>query len=169
MIKSFFSSIFAFFCFLIFEVVILSNIVIMPAVPDLMLIVCLYISLHNGIFLGETTGFFSGMMIDFLSSGPFGLNCLIRTIIGFIAGLLNRTVNTSGFFIPMVLGFSGTLLKYLLLFLISVFFPNHSVYTGLFSNQGLFELITNTVLAPLVFWFLSLFNSYLLLENEQSE
>jgi rod shape-determining protein MreD len=108
-------------------------------------------------------------MIDFLSSGPFGLNCLIRTIIGFIAGLLNRTVNTSGFFIPMVLGFSGTLLKYLLLFLISVFFPNHSVYTGLFSNQGLFELITNTVLAPLVFWFLSLFNSYLLLENEQSE
>lgn len=169
MIKSFFSSIFAFFCFLIFEVVILSNIVILPAVPDLMLIVCLYISLHNGIFLGETSGFFSGMMIDFLSSGPFGLNCLIRTIIGFLAGLLNRTVNTSGFLIPMVLGICGTLLKYLLLLLVSFFFPNNSVYTGLFSNEGLFELVSNALLSPLIFWFLSLFNSYLLLEKEKSE
>ncbi len=169
MIKSFFSSIFVFFCFLIFEVVILSNIVILPAVPDLMLIVCLYISLHNGIFLGETTGFFSGMMIDFLSSGPFGLNCLIRTIIGFLAGLLNRTVNTSGFFIPMLLGICGTFLKYLLLLIVSFFFPNNSVYTGLFSHEGIFELVSNALLSPVIFWFLSLFNSYLLLEEEKSE
>lgn len=164
MIKSFFSIIFTFFCFLIFQVCILSNITILPSYPDLLLIILLFVSLHNGCLLAETTGFISGLLLDFLSAGPFGLNALIRTILGFILGFFNRTINTNGFFLPALLGFAVTILKYLLLLLVSFFFPSSFINGSLLSVAGLFELLMNTLLTPLVFMFLRLFSSNLIFD-----
>ena len=45
------------------ENAILSNIVYLPAVPDLCLICVLFISLHNGRLFGESCGFFSGLCL----------------------------------------------------------------------------------------------------------
>ncbi|NLM00869.1 MAG: rod shape-determining protein MreD [Treponema sp.] len=166
MIKTFFSIIFTFFCFLIFETAILSNLMILPAVPDILLLVTLYIALHNGSMWGQTTGFCSGLMLDFVTAGPFGLNCLLRTLIGFIIGLFNNTVNTSGIWLPAFLAFCTTILKYLLLIIISFFFPNELIKFNIFSIQGIFEILSNTVLAPIIFAFLSLFSSYLIYDNK---
>ena len=75
---------------ILFETALLSNIRLLPVVPDILLLVLLYISVFNGSLTGEVTGFFSGLMLDFLSAAPLGLNCLLRTLIGFIAGLFNK-------------------------------------------------------------------------------
>ena len=104
MIKSFSLSVFILLVAALLESAILSNIAILPAIPDLSLICVLYFSLHNGKFIGETTGFVSGLFLDFLSGAPFGLNCLLRTLIGYIGGLFSRTVNSDGFFIAILLG-----------------------------------------------------------------
>ena len=99
MIRSFLSAVIVLLCFALFESAILSNILILPAVPDLLLIVVLYLSMRNGKGFGEASGAVSGVFLDFLSSSPFGLNCLIRVIIGYCTGFFSRTLNANGFFI----------------------------------------------------------------------
>ena len=146
---------------ILFETALLSNIRLLPVVPDILLLVLLYISVFNGSLTGEVTGFFSGLMLDFLSAAPLGLNCLLRTLIGFIAGLFNKIVNVSGFFIPVLFGFVGTILKAIFLKCIIFFFPNGVLAYNFFSVVFATELLLNTLLAPVVFWFLSFFSSIL--------
>ena len=105
------------------ENAILSNIVYLPAVPDICLICVIFISLQNGKIFGEAEGFFSGLCLDFLGACPFGLNCLYRTVIGYLAGIFHRVIGTEGIIAPMLLVFVGSLAKALLLLIINILFP----------------------------------------------
>ena len=84
MLKSFSVSALILLCFSLLETAILSNISVLPAVPDLVLLCVLYFSLINGRMYGESTGFISGLFLDFLSGAPFGFNCVLRTLIGYL-------------------------------------------------------------------------------------
>src|SRR5574344_3111057 len=154
MIKSFSVSTIIILCAALIESAVLANITVLPAVPDLVLICVLYFSIENGKLMGESTGFISGVFIDFLSACPFGLNCLLRTIIGFIGGMFNKTINTDGFFIPALLGFCTTIIKALLLWLISFLYASSVLSYNPFTISFLFEVLLNTILTPLIFKFL---------------
>lgn len=166
MIKSFSVSTIIILCAALIESSVLANITVLPAVPDFVLLCVLYFSIENGKLMGESTGFISGVFIDFLSACPFGLNCLLRTIIGFIGGMFNKTLNTDGFFIPALLGFCATIIKALLLWLISFLYPSSVVSYNPFTLLFLFELVFNTILTPIVFKFLSLFKNTIILKPE---
>ena len=142
------------------ETSILSNMYFLPAMPDLMLIMLLFISIKNGSLTGEVTGFSSGLVIDFLSATPFGLNSLVRTIIGYIAGLFHLSLETSGIFSPAILGFIATIIKALLLLIISCFYTEQIVLYSLFSSVFWLECLFNAILAPIVFKFLSFFKVF---------
>ena len=60
MTKSVFISAFILFCTALVETAILSNITVLPAVPDLLLLCSVYLSLLNGRGTGEADGFISG-------------------------------------------------------------------------------------------------------------
>ena len=167
MLKSFFVSVLILLCVVVLETAILSNMLFLPAVPDVLLIVSLYLSLHNGKVFGVSSGFVSGLFLDFLSVSPFGLHCLLRTIIGYVMGIFNKTLNMNGIFLPILIGFVVTLMKVLLVFIISVFFPDSVVPYSLLSKAFLFELCANSILTPLVFKFLSLFSGMILLDPEK--
>ncbi|MFA6856933.1 MAG: rod shape-determining protein MreD [Treponema sp.] len=167
MTKSYITSILIIFCTVLIETAILSNISILPAVPDLLLLCTLYIGIINGKIAGEISGFISGLFLDFLSGAPFGFNCLYRTVLGFIAGVLGISFNFEGILMPSVIGFIGTLMKVFLVWLISLLYPNVSVMYHLISVSFIFELACNTILAPLVFKFLSMFKSSLSLKTEE--
>ncbi len=166
MIKSFFVSVFILLCTAMVEAAILSNISILPAIPDLSLICVVYFATHNGKLMGEVTGFISGLILDFLSAGPFGLNCLFRTIIGYIGGLFNKTVNTDGFVVPLILGLGATLMKALIFFVLSYLYPTAVMRYNPFSWLFLCELIFTVILTPLLFKFLSLFRKVIVLNPE---
>ena len=83
MIRSVVSTFFLMFFVVLIETALLSNIFFLPAVPDLLLLVLLFLSVNNGSTFGEVSGFYSGFLLDFLSASPLGLNSLIRTVIGF--------------------------------------------------------------------------------------
>lgn len=142
---------------ILIESAVLSNWYILPVVPDILLLVVIYIGFHNGSIVGQVAGFSSGLLVDFLSASPFGLNAMIRTIIGFISGLFYLTIHTKGLLIPIVLGFSATLLKALLILIISFFYPTNIITYSLFSSFLWYECAFNAILAPIIFWFLSLF------------
>ena len=81
MVKSILFSTFILFCATIIEASILSNISFLLVVPDIVLICTIYFSLLNGKTVGETTGFISGLFLDFITGMPVGFNCLYRTVI----------------------------------------------------------------------------------------
>ena len=162
MFRSILTSIAFFFFFILLETAILSNISFLPTVPDLILILNVYLALQNGPLVGQSMGFISGLLIDFMSAGPLGLQTLLRTLIGYSLGFLSRLLNTSSFFFPALYIFFISLFKALLFILFSFFFPNVSVLHHIFSISFLFEILMNTILAPLIFAFLKLFPSLIL-------
>lgn len=167
MIKSYSISALILLIVTLIETAILSNITILPAVPDLILICVLYFSLLNGKMYGETTGFVSGLFLDFLSGAPFGFNCLFRTVMGYIAGSLYGFVNYSGFVIPMVMGAVGTIIKAFLIWIISLFFPSFVYTYTIISIPFLFELILNSLLTPFIFKLLNVFSRTLSVRSEE--
>ena len=68
----------------VFGTAILSHIQLLPALPDLILILVVYIALYNGTAAGITAGFFSGLIFDFLSpySDFFMVCCMGNTMCG---------------------------------------------------------------------------------------
>lgn len=166
MARAYLSSILIILCTVLVEFAILSNITILPAVPDIVLLVLLYFSVLNGKVFGESMGFFSGMFIDFLSGAPFGFNCLFRTVIGYIAGFLNQNINYTDFIIPALIGLLGTLTKAFLIWITSLFYTKIIPY-DIISTSFIFELIINTLLSPVIFKFLSHFNKIICVSKEE--
>ena len=162
MVRSLLISTLFLFAATIIESSILSNISFLLVVPDLVLICCIYFSLLNGKLYGEISGFISGLFLDFITGVPFGFNCVLRTIIGYITGLFSNTIIISGLVIPMASVGIATLTKKLLIFLISLFFPRLSLNIySIISYEFLFEFCANIILAPVVFKFLSFFRPQL--------
>lgn len=166
MILAFLLSTFILLVSALVQAAILSNISFLPAVPDLSLICVLFFSLHNGKFFGETNGFISGLFLDFLSAGPLGLNSLIRTIVGYVGGIFNKTINSEGFFIPILLGACATVLKILVTWLLSFLFPNSIIAYNPFTILFVFEIAINSLLTPIMFKILGLFSKTLFLKPE---
>ena len=165
MIRSYLFGILLLIVSALIDTAILSNIFFLPAIPDLLLICSLYFSVNNGCVYGETLGFSSGLFIDFLSGSPFGLNCLVRTIIGYAAGFLQKMLNLKSYLVNFLIGFTGTLLKALLIYCASFFFPNMINTYNIFSSVFLFELIFNSVLTPFVFKFLNCFSDFIIISE----
>ena len=162
MVKSLLISTLFLFSATIIEASILSNISFLLVVPDLVLICCIYFSLLNGKVYGEISGFISGLFLDFITGVPFGLNCVFRTLMGYLFGIFSETIIISGFVIPMASVAIGTVSKKLLIFIISLLFPKLSLNVySIISYQFLFELSANVILAPIVFKFLSFFKTQL--------
>ncbi|MCR5045248.1 MAG: rod shape-determining protein MreD [Treponema sp.] len=161
MIKSYLSSFIILLVFVLIETALLSNIFFLPAIPDFLLICVLYFSIRNGKVAGELTGFVSGLLLDFLSGSPFGLNCLVRTIIGFLGGFFHRMMNYESFFVNIITGFFATIIKALIIHFISLLFPNYVNSYHIFSSVFALELGMNTFLCPLVIKLLRSFDSFI--------
>ncbi|MDR1566804.1 MAG: rod shape-determining protein MreD [Treponema sp.] len=140
---------------------ILRRLAIYRAVPDLALGIIVYAAYVNGTMTGQLSGFFSGLLMDFLSAAPLGLNTLVRTLVGALAGIMQGTFFLDVFFLPMALCAGATTLKALLYFLLHLLMagivPSYDFLTPVFWV----ELAMNTLTAPLLFGFLRLFEPLL--------
>jgi len=137
----------------------LSHLALYRAVPDLALGIIVYSAYVNGAMTGQLSGFCYGIALDFLSAAPFGLNALVRTIIGALAGFMKGTFFLDILLLPMLLCASATLLKALILFVLSLLMP---VPAYPFAAPVLWaEVALNTLTAPFLFAFLKQFSSLL--------
>jgi rod shape-determining protein MreD len=135
------------------------------AVPDIALLVLVFVSYVNGKLTGQITGFFGGLLLDFISFAPLGLNLFIRTVIGYLVGILKGAFFLDKVFLPMVLGAGATFLKAgLLLALYFLFAGAVPVYH--FSTPAFWiELAFNTALAPFLFALFKLFAGLMVTER----
>ncbi|MDR2371096.1 MAG: rod shape-determining protein MreD [Treponema sp.] len=135
----------------------LRRLALFRAVPDLALCIVVYSAYVNGVMTGQLSGFFSGILIDFISAAPLGLNPLIRTLAGALAGFMKGTFFLGAVFLPMVLCAAATLLKAAVLFVLHLLFGGAVPSYSLVSPLLWAELCLNTFLAPFLFFLLKRF------------
>ena len=136
--------------------VFLRLVVYIRAVPDIALCILVYTAYANGIMAGQLTGFFSGLLLDFFSAAPLGLNALTRTIIAAVTGLLKDTFILDYFFLPVALCAGATILKALLSWLLAFIFPGAVPSYAFYNLTFWIEPGMNVLLAPVIFGLLRL-------------
>jgi len=136
----------------ILQSTLLGNIAILNVVPDLALCIVVYSAYVNGTMTGQVSGFFSGLLLDFLSAAPLGLNCLIRTLIGALAGVFKGAFFLDIFFMPVILCSLATIAKAVILFIVNLFMGSAVPVYSLTSSLFWVELGLNTLSAPILFF-----------------
>jgi rod shape-determining protein MreD len=149
----------------ILQSTLLSRLALYRAVPDIALGIIVYSAYVNGTMTGQFSGFFYGIMLDLLSAAPIGLNAFVRTIIGALAGLMKGTFFLDVFLLPMFLCACATLIKALILFLLSLLMTGIIPAYPLAAPLLWTELALNTFIAPFLFALLKRFNSLLTQEK----
>ena len=126
-------------------------------IPDLALCIVVFSAYKNGTMTGQVSGFFSGVLIDFLSAAPLGMNCLLRTLIGALTGIFKGAFFLDAFLMPVLLCAAATLLKALIVFLLHLIMGPVVPTYSLFTSMLWIELGLNCLCAPLLFFLLKHF------------
>jgi rod shape-determining protein MreD len=145
----------------ILQSTLLSRLAVYHAVPDLALGILVFGAYNNGTMAGQLTGFFSGLLLDFLSASPLGLNTFVRTMVGASVGLMRGTFFLDTLFLPMALCGGATLMKALLLWILHLLFGMAVPAYAALSPVLWVEFALNAVLAPFLFALLKLFKTLL--------
>ncbi len=162
-----FWSCFASVFFSMLSATILVNIPVLPVLPDLVLLVVLYVSFMNNATIGSTTGFISGILLDFFSAAPVGLNAFTKTITGYVTGKLSGTYNLDRFFIPFLMAVGATVLKMISTGFLSLLFGEVVVVFSPLNGVFWLEVLVTGLCAPVVFALLGLFPSLFLIKGNR--
>ena len=135
----------------ILQSTLLSHIALYHAVPDLAMGIVVFSAYVNGSMTGQISGFFSGLLLDFLSAAPLGLNSLVRTLAGALAGIKKGAFFLDLFFLPMILCGLATLLKAAIFFILHFFLSKTVPAYPLAAPVFWVELGMNCLSAPLLF------------------
>jgi len=121
--------------------------------PDLILILVIVVALINGAGEGSVIGFFSGLLQDIFSVGLLGVNAFIKTIVGFLCGLLKERMFAEHIlFIIPVLTFLVTIAKSGIMYLVLRAFGMESgnlVWN--LTQLTLPEALYNSLLSPFIY------------------
>ena len=125
-------------------------------IPDLGLIVLVFVAIRRGSMTAQLSGFASGVVEDVLSLSPLGFHAFIRTMVGFLYGLTVGSIFVDPILMPVILIIIATLLKALISSLLVAFLSIPAAGFGVFAGPLWVELGYNAVLAPFLFALLRL-------------
>jgi rod shape-determining protein MreD len=86
------------------------------AIPDLILILCVYLGLHEHNVGGATGAFLLGYLLDSFSGSPVGLNAFAMTSVYLVVYLASRRLWMDNAFSAIAMVFCATFLKGLAIF-----------------------------------------------------
>jgi rod shape-determining protein MreD len=141
------------------------GIAIFGVVPDISLIVLIWVSYKNGLVEGPATGFLSGLAEDFLSSSPLGFHAFVKTAVASLTALLHGSFFIDRLVLPLVLGVAGTLAKALTAFLLYILFGSVIHIYSIVDRVLWIEAAYNGLISPLVFLALTPLSRFLVTEQ----
>jgi rod shape-determining protein MreD len=147
--------------FTILQSTILQKIAIFGVIPDLALLVLVYIAVRNGSMEGQISGFLSGIVVDVVSGSFLGFSVLVKTVIGFLYGIIHGKLFIDALIGPFVLAFTATVLKGALYAFLGLIFPGSIPSFVLLGKVLWLEALYNAILAPFLFGLLNLVKRYL--------
>jgi rod shape-determining protein MreD len=140
-------------------------IAILGVVPDLSLIVLIWVSYRNGLVEGPAAGFLAGFAEDFISASPLGFHAFVKTAVASLAALLHGSFFIDKFLMPIILGIAGTLVKALAAGLLFLLFGNVVHVYSIASRTLWIEAAYNGLLSPLVFLLLGPLSRFLVAKH----
>ncbi len=130
-------------------------IAIMGVIPDLSLLVLIWVSYQNGYVAGSSSGFLAGLAQDFISAAPIGFNAFIKTAVASAAGLLHGSFYIDRLLLPIALGAVGTIAKAIAAGLLFLVFGSKLHSYDLFGAALWIETAYNGLAAPFAFLLLT--------------
>jgi rod shape-determining protein MreD len=128
--------------------------------PDLALIVLIFVSMRRGSMVGQVSGFVTGFLEDLMNVSPLGFHSLLRTVIGYLYGLLSGNVFLDPILMPIVLTVVATIMKGILSGLVSAIFGLTASGFITFTGRLWIEVCYNAIFAPFLFALLNLFKVF---------
>ena len=120
--------------------------------PDIVFIIVVYTGYSFGPIAGQVTGFVSGLFHDAVSNSPYGFLAFPKLTIGFIVGLLGRSVLRNNITTIIILMVVATLAKGVATLLLSYIFAQGMI-SGII-DVIIPESLYNAILAPPLFFLL---------------
>lgn len=142
------------FIFVLLEATVLEYLQIFGVKPDLVLILTFYFGIKEGVMSGQITGFVGALMEDLIHLEHFGVNILIKTFLGFLAGTVYHKLYSENFFNIFLTLFSATFIKGILWLTIVYSFLETFSWESILSyilEILLLEMTINGLLAPFIF------------------
>lgn len=118
--------------------------------PDLLFILVVYMGYSFGSFYGQITGFVSGLLHDSVSNSPLGLLTFPKLALGFIAGMMGRSVIKNNVISILLLIFLASVIKGIITLFLSYTF--HQTMLSSIITIILPESFYNAILAPPLFF-----------------
>ena len=125
-------------------------------IPDLGLIILVFVAIRRGSMTAQLSGFATGLIEDVLSLSPLGFHALIRTVVGFLYGLTVGSIFVDPILMPVLLTIIATLFKALISSLLVSFLSIPAEGFSVFTGPLWIEIGYNAVLAPFLFALLGL-------------
>ena len=132
---------------------VIANLLGMNAIkPDFILIVVICLSFLSGSEEGVIVGFAGGLLKDIFSVHILGINALVKTVIGYLSGILReRVFHQHLLWLVAISTFVFTVINDLLVyFLLNALHSNYD-FTVMVKNFILIQAVINTIFAPFFF------------------
>jgi rod shape-determining protein MreD len=143
------------------------GIALFGVVPDLSIIVLIWVSYKNGPVEGPVSGFLSGLAEDFLSASPLGFHAFIKTVVAAATALLHGSFFIDKLLLPLLLGFAGTIVKAIAAGALHILFGS-GIHSYSFVDRVLWiEAAYNALLSPIVFLLLTPLSRFLVTERRR--
>lgn len=123
--------------------------------PDIFLHVLVFISIKWGAGWGESLGFFSGLLQDFLMIKIFGAQALLKTLAGFFVGLWQKRIDVDNILTPIVFLFASSMFYWFGFLAVDKIFSTTPVFTRSVESFVIY-VVYNTLLAPISFFILGI-------------
>jgi len=135
----------------ILQAAVAPHMAIMGAEPDIILIVTALYGFTFGPTIGALVGFSGGLLGDLLAGPHVGLGLISKSIVGFFAGMVQKTIFVENILLPMLAIFVATWLNEFVyvgfLFLFGDVFPIKQVVLQVVLPSAIY----NAVLTPFVY------------------
>ena len=118
--------------------------------PDLVFIIVVYAGYSFGSVNGQVTGFVSGLFQDAVSNSPYGFLALPKLTVGFIVGMIGRSVLKSNMPTILLLLFISTLIKGVITLFLSYIFTQGMLSSII--HVIIPESFYNALIAPPLFF-----------------
>jgi len=137
---------------LLIEFVLASILGINTVKPDLILIVVICMSFISGTEEGTIVGFAGGLLKDVFSVHYLGINALVKSLIGYIAGVIRERIFSQHImWVVAISTFIFTFINNMIIyFLLNALHSNYD-FAMIIKNFVLSQAIMNSILSPFLF------------------
>jgi rod shape-determining protein MreD len=150
--KKFFTYLILLILLIVFETKILPFIRIFGIVPDIILILVVFLGLSQGVVPGVTAGFFIGLLQDAFAVYPFGAGALAKTLAGFICGRWCKgIIDERNPYVQMIIVGVAGVVVYAIVALCSSIFSSYGA-SGFSGFNLLIYVLVNALIAPPLFF-----------------